>query len=173
MTSLPHITPFEQTVRHSALEAMARYDSAADTARIGRAVDLILAGHVTLFPTGEADVRSHTGHGSYHVNGACTCPDFAKAEGGRCKHRFSKAILKRAHRILAHAWYATYSDEQGTEQQGIAFPSSEGVDWIFLPEHTLDAWPCDQDALVLGGNVALAEAQRAADGNLAAKVCGS
>ena len=88
-----------QAVRHSALEAMARYDSAADTARITRAVDLILAGHVTLLPNGEADVRSQTGHGSYHVNGACQCPDFAKAEAGRCKHRYAKALLKRAYRI--------------------------------------------------------------------------
>src|SRR5437762_3417376 len=113
MPTLPHITLFEQAVRHSACEAMARYDSAADLARIGRAVDLILAGHVTLLPNGEADVRSQSGHGSYHINGCCSCPDFAKAEAGRCKHRFSKAILKRAHRILASAWYATYEDAQG------------------------------------------------------------
>jgi len=172
MPTLPHITPFEQAVRHSAREAMARYDSAADTARITRAVDLILAGHVTLLPTGEADVRSQRGHGSYHVNGACQCPDFAKAAASRCKHRFSTAILKRAHRILARAWYATYSDGTGTEHQGIAFPSRAGVDWVFLPENLLDAWPCDYDVLVLGGNVALADAQHAADSNLVAKVCG-
>ena len=170
MTSLPHLTPFEQAVRHSAIEAMARYDSAADTARITRAVDLILAGHVTLLPNGEADVRSQTGHGSYHVNGACQCPDFARAEAGRCKHRYAKAILKRAHRLLAAAWYATYSPATGADMQGIAF--AQGSDWLFIPEGQAAGWPCDLDALVLGGNVALADAQHAADGNLAAKVCG-
>ena len=171
MPTLPHITLFEQAVRHSAREAMARYDSAADTTRITRAVDLILAGHVTLLPSGEADVRSQRGHSSYHVNGCCTCPDFTKAEAGRCKHRFSKAILKRAHRILASAWYATYSPTRGAEQQGIAF--AQGSDWMFIPEGQTAGWPCDQHELVLGGNVALADAQLAADGNLAAKVCGS
>ena len=170
MEIVAHLTPLEQAVRHSAIEAMARYDSAADSARIGRAVDLVLAGHVTLLPTGEADVRSQRGHGSYHVNGACQCPDFARAEAGRCKHRYAKALLRRAHRILASAWYATYSPTLGAEQQGIAF--AQGSDWMFIPEGHTAGWPCDQNALVLGGNVALADAQRAADGNLAAKVCG-
>src|SRR3989454_12153254 len=171
MPTLPQITPFEQAVRHSAREAMARYDSAADSTRIGRAMDLILAGHMTLLPTGEADVRSQRGHGSYHVNGACQCPDFAKAEAGRCKHRYAKALLKRAYRILAAAWYATYSPTLGAEQQGIAF--AQGSDWMFIPEGQAAGWPCDLDALVLGGNVVLADAQHVADGNLAAKVCGS
>jgi len=171
METVTHFTPFEQAVRYSALEAMARYDNAADTARITRAVDLILAGHVTLLPTGEADVRSQTGHGSYHVNGACQCPDFARAEAGRCKHRYGKALLKRAHRILARAWYATYSPTRGAEQQGIAF--AQGSDWLFIPEGQAAGWPCDHDVLVLGGNVVLADAQHAADGNLVAKGCGS
>src|SRR5712691_6505090 len=170
METVAHLAPFEQAVRDSAIEAMARDDSTADTARITRAVDLILAGHVTLLPNGEADVRSQRGHGSYHVNGACQCPDFARVEAGRCKHRYAKAILKRAHRILASAWYATYSPTTGAEMQGFAF--AQGNDWLFIPEGQTTGWPCDLDALVLGGNVALADAQHAADGNLAAKVCG-
>lgn len=172
METVAHLTPFEQAVRHSAREAMARYDSAADTARIGRAVDLILAGHVTLLPTGEADVRSQRGHGSYHVNGACQCPDFAKAEAGRCKHRYAKAILKRAHRILAAAWYATYEDAQGIQTPGVAFVSHDRGDWVFLPADRAEGWHGDFASLVLLGQILVVEAQRTADGNLVAKVCG-
>jgi hypothetical protein len=154
MTSLPHLTPCEQAVRYAASEAATHYDSTADLARIGRAVDLILAGHVTLLPTGEADVRNQTGHGSYHVNGACQCPDFARAEAGRCKHRYAKAILKRPHRILAAAWYATHEDAQGLQVSGIAFVSRDGDDWLFLPADQVEGWHCDLASLVLLGQAA-------------------
>jgi hypothetical protein len=172
MKTIPHLTPFEQAVRHNAREAMARYTSAADAARITRAVDLILAGDVTLLPNGEAEVRSQTGHGSYHVNGTCPCPDFATAEGGRCQHRYANALLTCAAATLEAAWYAIHENAQGVQSPGIAFVSHDGADWIFLPEGQAAGWHCDLPSIVLLGRVLVVEAQRAADGNLIARVCG-
>src|SRR2546428_3010748 len=66
--------------------------------RIEKAVAIVLAGDVELMADGKAKVASQsTGPMQYVVcNGTCECRDFAKAEGGWCKHRAAAAIHKRA-----------------------------------------------------------------------------
>ena len=171
MATVAQMAPTEQAVQYAASEAHARYTAQADSTRITKGLALILAGNVTLNSDGSADIRSQSGPDIYHVNGRCGCMDFARGTA-RCKHRYAKALFHRAHRILARAYYATYSDWRGEDFQGIAFPNTDGTDWLFLPESSGDVWHADKEEIVLGGNVALADAQHAADGNLIAKVCG-
>src|SRR5262245_10154435 len=66
--------------------------------RIEKAVALVLAGDVELLPDGKAKVASQSNGTMQYVvcNGTCECRDFAKAEGGWCKHRAATAIYKRA-----------------------------------------------------------------------------
>jgi hypothetical protein len=48
----------------------------------------------------------------------------------------------------------------------------DAAGWLFIDERDHAYLTQRAHALVLGGTVALLEAQRMADGNLAAKVCG-
>ena len=60
---------------------------------------LVLNGDVDLRPDGTATVASQRNGAteSFAVNGSCSCPDFATAPSGRCLHRLSAAIAKRAY----------------------------------------------------------------------------
>jgi hypothetical protein len=51
---------------------------------------------------GTADVMSQCAHGKYyHVNGACNCPDSARAPFNYCKHRISVMLARRATRVAS------------------------------------------------------------------------
>jgi len=56
--------------------------------RVDSAVKIVLAGDVELLADGTAKVASQSnGTTKYFVvNGACSCPDFAKAPSNWCKH---------------------------------------------------------------------------------------
>jgi hypothetical protein len=72
--------------------------------RVDLAHKLVLDGHVTFQPDGSAYVKSQSAKGddvTYHVNGACECPDFPRAPEGWCKHRLARAIAQRARTALA------------------------------------------------------------------------
>jgi hypothetical protein len=70
--------------------------------RVDKAVKIVLAGDVELQPDGTARVASQSnGITKYFVvNGACSCPDYAKAPSHWCKHRISAGIAKRVHARL-------------------------------------------------------------------------
>jgi hypothetical protein len=66
--------------------------------RVERAAALVLNGDVELLPDGKAKVASQSNGTIQYVvcNGTCECRDFAKAEGGWCKHRIAAGMHKRA-----------------------------------------------------------------------------
>lgn len=101
----------DTTLRTLAAQATARY--AGEKGRIDRALVLALNGHVTVNADGSADVLSGSGaEVAYHVaHGTCDCPDFQRAPDGRCKHRFSVCLVKKALKAMAH--YTTTTPSQG------------------------------------------------------------
>lgn len=66
--------------------------------RIERAVALVLAGAVEIFPDGTARVASQSESETTYrvVNGQCPCPDGSKAPQGLCKHRLAHQIARQA-----------------------------------------------------------------------------
>jgi hypothetical protein len=166
----------DTALRQMAERARTRY--AGEAARIDRGLVIALNGGVTLHQDGTASVQSSSNaEVVYHVaHGTCDCPDFSRAPEGRCKHRFSVCLVKKAQQHVAEeqaaqTYYATYYAEHATYQGTAQYLPAQG--WVFRSDEddfTLAYADCGN--LVLGGNVALLEAQRAADGNLAAKVCG-
>src|SRR5215471_7710392 len=66
--------------------------------RVDKAVAIVHAGDVELLPDGKAKVASQSNGTTQYVvcNGTCECRDFARVEGGWCKHRTAAAIHKRA-----------------------------------------------------------------------------
>jgi hypothetical protein len=102
---------FDTALRTLADQARTRY--AGEAARIDRALVIALNGGVTLHADGTASVQSCSNADVvYHVAaGICDCPDFARAPGGRCKHRFSVCLVKKAQK--AAAYYTTTTDTQG------------------------------------------------------------
>lgn len=66
--------------------------------RIERAVALVLAGAVEVFPDGTARVASQRESETTYrvVNGQCPCPDVSKAPQGLCKHRLAHQIARQA-----------------------------------------------------------------------------
>jgi hypothetical protein len=100
----------DTTLRQLAAQATTRY--AGEKARIDRGLVLALNDHVTLHADGTASVQSGTdAEIVYTVNGHCDCPDVARAPEGRCKHRWAKCLVKRAHQ--AAAYYTSTTDSQG------------------------------------------------------------
>jgi SWIM zinc finger len=65
--------------------------------RVDKAVAIVLNGDVELQADGTARVASQSnGTTKYFVvNGECSCPDFAKASSGWCKHRIAAGLAKR------------------------------------------------------------------------------
>ena len=96
-----------------ALAAQARTRYAGEHARIDRGLVMALNHAVTLHADGTADVQSATDPEIvYHVvHGTCDCPDFQRAPDGRCKHRWSVCLTKKA--TKATAYYTSTTDSQG------------------------------------------------------------
>jgi hypothetical protein len=168
----------DTALRQMADRARTRY--AGEAARIDRGLVIALNGGVTLHPDGTASVQSSSNaEVVYTVNGQCDCPDAARAPEGRCKHAFAKALVKKATALVAEqqaaqTYYATYDGPDAGwhpgQMQGRA-RYIPGSGWFFTAEdgHSFYA---EASTLVLGGNVAILEAQRVADGSLVHKVCG-
>ena len=163
---------FDATLRTLAARATERY--AGEAGRIEKALVIALNHGVTLLPDGTALVTSQSDpEVVYEVrNGQCDCPDFSRAPDGRCKHRFSVCFVKKALKSDANAprYFATYYAPDGEAHQGVATATGHG--WLFVADDGLEPLFASTHALALGGNVALYEAQRAADGDLVRKVCG-
>ena len=146
----------------------------AETCRIERGLAIAIEGGVTLFADGSAWVASQSQPGGhYTVNGHCTCKDATVAPHGRCKHRWGKALARWAQSYVAaqphERYYATYTAPDGQAHQGVAEWTVKG--WLFVADDGLDPLYAAIQALALGGNVAIAEAQAQADGDLVRKVC--
>lgn len=167
---------FDTTLRQLADRARTRY--AGEAARIDRALVIALNHGVTLHPDGVASVQSSSNPEIvYHVaHGTCDCPDFSRAPEGRCKHRFAVCLVKKAQVQVASSpgrptYYATYTTPDGVVLQGTAQWVPDDDAWLFIDE-TDQAYATQRaHALVLGGNVARAQKQKAIDGNLVRKVC--
>jgi hypothetical protein len=183
MTESLNTVNFDTALRTLAAQAASRY--AGETARIDRGLLIALNGGVTLLADGTADVRSQSdAEIVYHVNGHCDCVDAGtRAPEGRCKHKWAKCLTKRAISLLAATavqpsrscapqpvrWYASYVRPDGESVQGIATHTPHG--YLFAAEDGSVYEYVSTGALVLGGNVAILEAQRLADGNLIDKIC--
>src|SRR5262245_114432 len=89
--------------------------------RVDKAVALVLAGDVEVFPDGTARVASQSnGQTIYRVvNGHCDCKDYSNAFEGWCKHRLAHAIAKRAY-PLAKAKLEAGTTGQSTPAQPAA-----------------------------------------------------
>lgn len=177
---------FDAALRTLADQARTRYP--AEAGRISRGHLLALNGHVTLQPDGTALVTSAKDPAvQYQVNGHCDCYDASRAPAGHCKHVWAKVLVKRAVSLLAAQactptrscepepvkWYATYTRPDGESVQGIATHTPLG--YLFAADDGSEYGYMSTAALVLGGNVAIAEAKRAeeeAAGGLVALVCG-
>src|SRR5262249_24860048 len=72
--------------------------------RIEKAVAMVLNGDVEVLADGKAKVASQSNGTIQYVvcNGTCECRDFARVEGGWCKHRTAAAIHKRPYARARH-----------------------------------------------------------------------
>src|SRR5262245_6374676 len=96
---------FENPARRAWREAVSAVAERAKAAlpetvngRIEKAVAMVLNGDVEILADGKAKVASQSNGTTQYVgcNGTCECRDFAKVEGGWCKHRISAGIHKCA-----------------------------------------------------------------------------
>ena len=99
---------FENPTRRAWREAVSEVAERAKAAlpeavngRIEKAIAIVLAGDVELLPDGKAKVASQSNGTTQYVvcNGTCECRDFARVEGGWCKHRTAAAIHQRAYAL--------------------------------------------------------------------------
>lgn len=167
MATIPEITStvqFDTALRTLAARARERY--AGEAARVDRGLVLALNGAVMLHADGTASVQSASDPEIvYHVNGHCDCPDARRAPEGRCKHRWATCLVKRATQAVREAQavrhYALYTAPDGMAHDGIATQTGQG--WLFVAEDGLDPLFASSAALVLYGQVDLADAQLSDD----------
>lgn len=175
MTTVAHTdqtVQFDTALRALALAARTRY--AGEAVRIEKALVIALNHGVTILPDGTALVTSQSDpEVMYEVrNGVCDCPDFSRAPDGRCKHRFSVCLVKKALKSEANAqrYFATYYPPSGEMVSGIAEHTANG--WLFIGDEGEEPQYVASQALCLGGNVQIANAQQVKDGNRVAAICG-
>jgi SWIM zinc finger len=170
---------FDTALRQMADRARTRY--AGEAARIDRGLVIALNGGVTLKADGVALVSSTRDDEVFYIvrEGQCDCPDFSRAPGGRCKHRFAVCLVKKAQGLVAeqqaaHTYYATYDAEHATYQGTAQYLPGQG--WVFRSDaDDFTVAYADHASLVLGGRVDLLEAQRVADETApghVARICG-
>jgi hypothetical protein len=163
---------FDDLLRAATQCALTRYPD--ETRRILRGLQLARTGHVYLY-NGYAKVRSQT-HSAvlYTIDSTgCTCTDAKVAPDGRCKHRYSVWLMRKAKAQEAHGteprqYYATYRAPDGP-QQGIAIWHEAEKRWIFSTDAYPHAHYAESGDLTFGGHVPTAEAQREQDGDLGEK----
>lgn len=97
-----YYTPqFHEAFLKACKAAGAKYPQEHATLR--RAALLVIDGAVVHGANNEYVVLSGTTDGrSYVVNGSCECKAHARAPGGRCKHRYSVWLYRRAMRDQEH-----------------------------------------------------------------------
>jgi hypothetical protein len=96
--------PARQAWREAVVEIAAKAKTALPEAvngRIEKAVAIVLNGDVEILADGKAKVASQSNGTTQYVvcNWTCECRDFARVEGGWCKHRTAAAIHKRAYAL--------------------------------------------------------------------------
>ena len=66
--------------------------------RVDKAMQLVLGGSVEIVDDHSARVTSQHGGETHYfvVNGACQCPDYARAPQSWCKHRLARALTVKA-----------------------------------------------------------------------------
>ncbi len=155
------IAHFDDTLRSLATQATARYPG--EQARIERGLLLALNGHVTLHADGTATVQSGSdAEVRYEVNGHCDCPDAARAPDGRCKHRWAKALVKRASLPKTYTRIAYYACLP--TGHGLAIRDEQGRVWFISDEDQVtELHDADLPTLHLHGRVDLAADQRRLD----------
>jgi hypothetical protein len=87
----------QQAVTQAAEQVCTQPAVQANPERLHKAMDLVLAGAVTLHPDGTATVQS--GSRAYQINGECTCED-ARRRTTFCKHSLAVRIHTRATALL-------------------------------------------------------------------------
>jgi hypothetical protein len=160
--SIPVSEHLRQALSDAAACAIAKYP--AEFLRIERGLDLALQGHVALLADQHiAIVRSQTRPGvEYSVNGQCSCHDFSRAPGGKCKHRYAYWFMRRAHELLADTYYARI-DTPATTLYGTARKQTDDT-WRFRSEQGTEiVYDADSPALVLGGNIGIGAGQERED----------
>src|SRR2546423_8758355 len=100
---MPTVLQPESSVNDSVAQALERIRQQAlaqypkEAARITRGYAIAVRGGVHLDGHGLATVQSQRQPVTwYTVNSHCACPDASRAPGGRCKHRWAKALLVQA-----------------------------------------------------------------------------
>lgn len=153
-------------------QALAQYPQEA--ARITRGYAIAVQGGVHLDGHGLAAVQSQRQPATwYTVNGHCTCPDASRAPGGRCKHRWAKALLVQGltHLVQRHAlpveglptpyafprwtkYEATYQGPEsgGEPVNGIAELLEPGL-FVFWPLDKRTCWHCAYHEVALGPGI--------------------
>lgn len=92
--------------------ALARYNEPAELPRLRRGIDLAEREAVQFHADSTAIVTGDAGM-IYHVNGECPCPDYERAPGQRCKHRWAVAIARKTLQLAAESrdlvWHECHS----------------------------------------------------------------
>lgn len=106
--------------------------------RIEKAVAIVLNGDVELMADGKAQIASQSNGTTQYVvcNGTCACRDFAKAEGGWCKHRTAAAIHKRASALAKQRLSQLDHTSNGTSTPPVEPPQATLGPAIPLSEET-------------------------------------
>jgi hypothetical protein len=174
VTREAHTAQFTTALLDASCRAIAAYP--AEKARIQRGLDIVIHDGVVLEPDGTALVASQGHPGmTYRVNGQCECPDVQRAPEGRCKHRYAKALYKAALAAMKRhpgpqRWYATYTAPSGEAIPGVAELDTQMACYLFIPDDGGEPLYPALAALSLGGHIPTEQAQRDADGDLAAKL---
>lgn len=164
---------FDANLQAAANRAAKTYPD--ECARIRRGLAIAESGGVELLADGTALVQSQTHEGMHYIlNGHCSCPDYARAPGNRCKHRWAKSLHKAAlaqdRRDMPPAKYwAEYHGREPLAVPGVAEFDTAKQAWWFIPEDGREPFYVAFQALVLGPNIALYDDQLKLDGNLADK----
>lgn len=150
-----------------------------ETDRMLRAFAICLKGGVTLRDTGTHTVESQRrAHTAYTVNGQCQCESWIGGQQN-CVHRFAVALEKKAQAIRAAQfppseptpqpvrYYATYQVPGGDPVPGTVVVLDLSGSLYFFPDHAQHqgCWVSAHEVSV-GGNIAVAEAQKRQDGDL-------
>lgn len=125
MRTVPVLHPDRQETTGDHLETLAlcaAYRCAMtaypETERMRKGLRLALDGHVQLHEDGTALVLSqHTSSVYTVVQGTCDCPD----PEPQCKHRWSKALLKKARTLLTLAVALALGDQYGEQCPACGF----------------------------------------------------
>jgi hypothetical protein len=167
---------FDAALLAAAARATATYP--AERRRIERGVAIVLEQGVQVLRDGSALITSQRDpHATYHVNGACMCPDAVRgATAGRCKHRWAKSLYNAMHALTTRdatneRYWATYTGPDDQAIQGIAEFIRTKQCWLFTAEDGTEYFYAAIQALSLGGHIATAEAQWQAEGSLVERVC--